>query len=108
LVVLHTAEGEIVGHAIYFVRGLGEASPSGYLFTIYVDPLHRRHGLARALLTDAVRWSEEQGAVRVVAHTHVTNLGLVQLAERCGFKITERSSAPPWPHLTLERATPTR
>jgi ribosomal protein S18 acetylase RimI-like enzyme len=102
-VVAHTQPGEVVGQSVYFLR----EPELGYLFTLYVEPTHRRLGLAKALLAEAVSWLEQHGAARVIAHTHATNVSLQALAASLDFRIIERTNEPS-PHLTLERASSLR
>lgn len=98
-VVAHTEQGDVVGHSVYFLR----EPEVGYLFTLYVEPAHRRLSLGKALLAEAVSWLERHGAARVIAHTHATNVSLQALAASLDFRIIERKDEP-WPHVTLERA----
>ena len=58
------AEGRLVGFAEASIRNYAEGAPSGpaaYLEGIWVDPGHRRRGVARALLAAVEDWSREQG-----------------------------------------------
>lgn len=39
-----------------------------YLLNVYVEPAHRRRGLARALMEAMLAWARERGLARVVLH----------------------------------------
>jgi ribosomal protein S18 acetylase RimI-like enzyme len=39
-----------------------------YLLNVYVEPAHRRFGLARALMDAMLAWARERGLARVVLH----------------------------------------
>ena len=39
-----------------------------YLLNVYVEPAHRRRGLARALMGAMLAWARERGLARVVLH----------------------------------------
>ena len=111
-VVAATEAGEIAGHAIYFLRppdphAPTQAAPSGYLFTLYVDPSHRKRGVASSLMNHMISWLEARGAALIEAHTHVTNAPLIGLATRHGFAIVSKHEKP-WPHFLLRRTTAER
>ena len=38
------------------------------VLNVYVDPAHRRHGVARALMETLIRWAPGAGIVRLVLH----------------------------------------
>ena len=40
----------------------------GLVLNVYVDPAHRRHGVARALMETLIRWAPGAGIVRLVLH----------------------------------------
>lgn len=101
--VVAEVDGALVGHVIYFLRpDAHDLGPSGYVFTIYVDPPHRRAGIAYELLGHAVSWLGAQGARVITAHTHVDNQSFLRLATRHAFRVTERLESP-WPHWALVR-----
>jgi aminoglycoside 6'-N-acetyltransferase I len=58
------AEGRLIGFAEASIRNYAEGAPAGpaaYLEGIWVEPEHRRQGVARALLAAVERWAREQG-----------------------------------------------
>jgi aminoglycoside 6'-N-acetyltransferase I len=58
------ADGGLVGFAEVAVRSIAEGCPPGpaaYLEGIWVEPAHRRRGVARALLAAAETWARERG-----------------------------------------------
>ena len=70
----------IVGHALS-----GVSDDIGYLQRLAVHPDHRRHGLADALVVDALDWIEGLGCRRAVVNTSVTNTAALELYRRHGF-----------------------
>jgi len=99
--------GEVVGHVIFFRREPEGQLPFGYLFTLYVDPAHRRRSVADALIGVALGWFEEQGVASVRAHTHPSNAPLLHLMQRWGFVAGESRTAR-WPSVELEATVATR
>jgi len=70
------AGGNIVGSAVAMIKrsmsdGYVRAKPNGYLANVYVEPDHRRRGVARALTIAAIDWlrSVGCGVVRLQAST---------------------------------------
>lgn len=54
----------------------------GILLNAYTEPTHRRRGLARALVTEAVAWTQDNGVGRVVLHASAQGRSLY---EQLGF-----------------------
>ncbi len=52
---------------------------------IAVDPAHRREGIAKALLLDAVRYATRHGVTRVTLEVRVSNDAAIRLYESLGF-----------------------
>ncbi|WP_306391718.1 GNAT family N-acetyltransferase [Telluria beijingensis] len=55
------------------------------LFQMWVAPQARGHGVAAALLDEAVRWATERGAQAVQLGVTCTNVEALRLYERAGF-----------------------
>lgn len=64
----------------------GKAGNVGYLQRIAVHPDARRHGVARALVDDAVDWLMRRGAARALVNTGVDNDAALGLYEGAGFE----------------------
>lgn len=64
-------DGRVVGTAAAFLTS-GPSNihkdVSAMLAGIYVEPPHRKRGIARQLTEQAIRWCEERGCVRVRLH----------------------------------------
>lgn len=72
--VARDADGQVVGFCHYVLHDHTWAvSPLCFLEDMYVDPAHRRHGVARGLLDRLVAQAREQGWPRVYWHTRVEN-----------------------------------
>ena len=64
----------------------GAAADSGYLQRIAVSPEHRRRGIARDLVLDALRWMHSNGRTRCLVNTGVENEPALELYQRLGFE----------------------
>ncbi|MFL6185941.1 MAG: GNAT family N-acetyltransferase [Actinomycetes bacterium] len=72
-----------------------------HLVGMWVDPQHRRRGVAQALVERAVRWAEERQASEVLLWVADHNVPARMLYERVGFQPTgERQPLPSNPVLT--------
>jgi GNAT superfamily N-acetyltransferase len=91
------------GAGIGMARIFAEADTPGrmHLVGMWVDPRHRRRGVAQALVEQAVRWAEERRAREVILWVVDRNLPARRLYERAGFRPTgERQPLPSNPALT--------
>jgi GNAT superfamily N-acetyltransferase len=57
-----------------------------HLVAMWVDPSHRRRGVARALIDHTVRWADERQACEVVLWVADHNRAARTLYERIGFR----------------------
>lgn len=64
----------------------GRSSRTGYVQRLAVDPTVRRHGVATALITDALGWMRRFGVEHVYVNTHVDNDGALALYHHLGFR----------------------
>lgn len=64
----------------------GAAADCGYLQRIAVAPEHRRRGIARDLVVDAVRWMRAQRRARCLVNTGVDNDAALALYAGLGFE----------------------
>jgi ribosomal protein S18 acetylase RimI-like enzyme len=71
----------IVGFAVS-----GAAGDNGYLQRVAVSPEHRRRGIARDLVIDALAWMVRSRQARCMVNTGVDNLGALALYEGLGFR----------------------
>ena len=72
-----------------------------HLVSMWVDPRHRRRGVARALVDQAVGWAAERQAREVILWVVDQNTAARNLYERAGFRPTgERQPLPSHPELT--------
>ncbi len=75
-----------------------------HLVSMWVDPEHRRRGVARALIAEVVRWAAERRAREVVLWVVDQNTAARRLYERAGFRPTgDRQPLPSNPALTESR-----
>ena len=83
------------------VFAVADARSRMHLVGMWVDPQHRRRGVARALVEHAVRWAEERRASEVILWVADHNIPARRLYARAGFRPTgERQSLPSNPALT--------
>lgn len=99
------ADGRIVGHSMISRKVTPEGRPYGSFFSRFVDPGHRRRGIATRLMEEAMVWFGGFDWDHLLAHTHASNEPLRRLFERHGFRVTERHEKP-WPSLTLRLDRP--
>ena len=92
--------GRVVGHSMISRKVTPEGRRYGYFFSRYVEPAHRRRGIASALMAVAMDWFRGYDWEFLLAHTHAGNHPLRALFERHGFRVVERREEP-WPSLTL-------
>ncbi len=64
----------------------GRARWRGFLQRLAVDPAHRRRGLGRVLVLDALRWLRRWGTERAVVNTPTGNRAALALYEGLGFR----------------------
>ena len=75
----------VVGHAVVGYAVTGRAGPVSYLQRLAVDPEHQRHGIARSLVLDALRWARRRGAMSMLVNTQEQNDGALALYRSLGF-----------------------
>lgn len=91
-------DGAGIGMAAIFA--VADAPGRMHLVGMWVDPRHRRQGVAQALVERAVRWAEERQAREVVLWVTDHNIPARMLYERIGFRPTgERQPLPSNPVL---------
>ena len=61
----------------------------GYISSVYVVPAARRHGVLRALFTDAIAWCRERGLREARLHNAVENETANSVWEALGFQVVE-------------------
>lgn len=66
-----------------------------YIFLVYVEPEHRRRGLATALLAQAEDWAESQGDRSLSLQVYADNPGAIALYQRAGFCVESLSLSKP-------------
>jgi len=72
----YTDDGEPVGMIDAWIRNYAEGAPNlraAYVEDLWVDPAHRRSGVARTLLREVEAWAREQGLDWLGSDTHLTN-----------------------------------
>jgi ribosomal protein S18 acetylase RimI-like enzyme len=80
------------------VVALAERDPRlASIFSMWVDPAHRRLGIGRRLVEAALRWAADQGALQVELEVNQDMDAARSLYEACGFSPTGRSRVLPTP-----------
>jgi ribosomal protein S18 acetylase RimI-like enzyme len=64
----------------------GRAGRRGYVQRLAVHPDQRRHGVARALVVDGLRWLRRWRADRALVNTQETNVAAATLYRELGFQ----------------------
>ncbi len=57
----------------------------GHIFMLYVEPAHRRRGIATALMTQAQQWGQERGDRSLALQVFNHNQGALALYQKFGF-----------------------
>jgi ribosomal protein S18 acetylase RimI-like enzyme len=76
------ADGGMVAFALS-----GRAGSWGYVQRLAVEPAAQRRGLARLLVTDALRWMHRGGARRAMVNTASSNDAALALYRSLGFEV---------------------
>ena len=58
----------------------------GHIFLIYVDPQHRRQGIASALIDRAKDWAKSRGQTRIGLQVFINNDNALNLYQNLGFQ----------------------
>ncbi|MCB8820645.1 aminoglycoside 6'-N-acetyltransferase [Microvirga rosea] len=66
------------------------SSPVAFLEGIYVDPSHRRRGIAARLVAAAEAWALEQNCQEFASDAELTNTASHDMHKQLGFEETER------------------
>ncbi|GBQ26906.1 N-acetyltransferase GCN5 [Gluconacetobacter sacchari DSM 12717] len=65
-------------------------SPVAFLEGIYVDPAHRKQGIARHLIDRVFAWARQQGCTEIASDAALDNTGSHAMHTALGFQETER------------------
>jgi ribosomal protein S18 acetylase RimI-like enzyme len=71
-----------LGIAIDQVTGIRHPN----IFLIYVDPMHRRQGIGRALMAHAEAWTKERGYTQISLQVFTTNQPAIDLYQQLGYQ----------------------
>lgn len=66
-----------------------------HVFLVYVEPAHRRRGLATALLAQAEQWARAQGDGGLSLQVYADNAGAIALYQRAGFSVESLNLSKP-------------
>lgn len=72
-----------------YVNGC-DTSPVAFLEGIYVDPAHRKQGVARALVAEALAWARRQEVSEFASDALLENTASHAFHQAIGFEETER------------------
>jgi GNAT superfamily N-acetyltransferase len=81
----------IFGHTILRINSMPDGRLYGLVSTTYVDPAHRRSGIANSLLRQGETWIRAQGMLEAATWTSATNLRLIRLYEGHSYAVTEQA-----------------
>ena len=79
--------GTIIGSAM-----AGYDGHRGWLYSVAVDPQHRRNGIGRELVETTVQALKSIGCIKVNLQVRSTNSQVVEFYESLGFTVEERIS----------------
>jgi len=63
-----------------------QAQPQAYILLIYVDPQHRRKGIATALLQQAEAWAKQQQDQQIGLQVFSHNAAAIALYQKLGYQ----------------------
>ncbi len=91
-----------VGRIWFARRQEAGGAPHAFVFDLFIDPEHRRHGYAEAAMRAIEPKIRELGLHRVALHVFGDNAGAIRLYERLGYSTTnllmaKTVGAPPKP-----------
>ena len=82
---------EIDGILVGTVMG-GYDGHRGWIYSLAVDPAHRRREVGTALIRHVEKALAEQGAPKVNLQVFPTNSGAIEFYEKLGYRVEERIS----------------
>ena len=83
----HAQFAAVVGdRAVGLIGAQRESAESVYLYSLWLEPVHRRRGLGRALVSTAVDWARTEGARTVTLRVHATNDAARDVYAGLGFR----------------------
>lgn len=91
LAVAQDDPARIAGHTIVRINEMPDGRTYGLVSTTYVDPAHRRAGIADRLLDHGEASIRAQGMDEAATWTAATNAPLIRLYEKHGYAVTERA-----------------
>ena len=94
---------DIAGHTILRLDAMPDGRRYGLVSTTYVDPAHRRAGIADALLEHGEAWIRAQGVNEAATWTSAANVKLIRLYEKHGFAVTETGAKDGSPMVRLAK-----
>jgi ribosomal protein S18 acetylase RimI-like enzyme len=81
----------IAGHTIVRINEMPDGRAYGLVSTTWVDPAHRRAGIADLLLDHGEAWIRAQGMAEAATWTSATNTRLIRLYEKHGYTVSEQA-----------------
>ncbi len=96
----------ITGHTIVRINAMPDGRRYGLVSTTWVDPAHRRAGIADALLDRGEAWIRAQGMSEAATWTSAANLRLIRLYEKHGYAVTETGANDGTMMVRLTKALP--
>lgn len=90
--VIDTALGERVGECWYSVEAKG-GKVQFWLHWVWIDPQHRRRGLARSVLLMLEKEALARGADRLGLYVAADNVGAFALYSQLGYRVTNMRMA---------------
>jgi ribosomal protein S18 acetylase RimI-like enzyme len=79
----------VVGSQIVACVMAGYEGHRGWLNYLAVDPAHQRHGLARAIVTEAERLLHEAGCPKINLQIRTSNHGVIEFYRRLGYSVDD-------------------
>lgn len=72
-----------------YVEG-ASSSPVGYIEGLYIEPGHRRKGVAQALIKKTKIWTREKNGSEIASDAELLNTGSIEFHHAMGFREINR------------------
>lgn len=84
-------------------RTSDDGGPVAVVFSMWVDPAYRGHGIGQRLVERVIAWARERGLGTALLWVTESNLSAIALYTRCGFRSTGETQPLPSNPTLLEQ-----
>jgi ribosomal protein S18 acetylase RimI-like enzyme len=80
-------DSALVGMSVVVRDGAAKMRHTAHIYSVYLHPDWRGHGIARALIEACIAWTQERGLAQLKLSVVTTNVAAIGLYLRCGFSV---------------------